>query len=601
MALTPGVHTKFTKRAVGAVVATALATTGLIGAIAPAQAKTVRVPTYDQTSLTEAKRVDSVPTPKLGWYKCYDYAQCATVKLPMDYDKPKGAKTEIALLRVKATDPKHRIGSLFVNPGGPGGSGTQMAYDSDQFLSESVTSRFDIVGIDPRGTNFSDNVRCFATPAAQAPVLDALAGIAFPYTKKEEAKSVAASKTLGKACSTIGKPLSASMSTAQVARDMDVIRRAVGDSKLNYLGFSYGTYLGQVYANMFPDRIRAVAIDGVIDPIGWAGTKATANQPSTDRIRSADGATKALHEILVRCDKAGGQLCAFAPGNPVKNFDVVAGRLKAHPLVFEDPFEGVTVTFRYSDLIGTTLGDLYYPDGSDEIAAMMSDLIILTEPPALNVSATKAAFKAAKKDLSKRLAAEKKAKAASKRFGFPYDNSIEAFTSVLCTDGLNPADASAWPAAAAAADKRAKYFGRLWTWSSSPCASKTWTATDEDRYHGAFTHDTINPVLVVGNYWDPATNYNSAVKVAGLLPNSRLLSSNSWGHTAYGTSECVTEAVDNFLLKVKLPAKGTTCVGDAQPFTGGGGDDDFLNELNRPLGGGGGGRPAPIAPVLPRY
>jgi pimeloyl-ACP methyl ester carboxylesterase len=601
MTLTFGVRTSFTKRAVGAVLATALATAGLGSALAPAQAKTVRHTSFDQTTQTEAKRVDSVPTPKLGWYKCYGYAQCATVKLPMDYDHPKGAKTEIALLRVKATDQKHRIGSLFVNPGGPGASATEAAYDANQFLSESVTSRFDIVGMDPRGTNFSDNVTCFVNQGVQGPVLDALAGIAFPYTKKEEAKSVAASKTLGKACSTTGRPLSASMSTAEVARDMDVLRRAVGDTKLNYLGFSYGTYLGQVYANMFPDRVRALAIDGVIDPIGWAGTKATAKQPSSDRIHSADGATKALHEILVRCDKAGGQLCAFAPGNPVTNFDLVAKRLKAHPLEIEDPFEGDTVKFSYADLIGTTLDDLYYSDGSDEIAFMMSDLIILTEPPAPNATAKKvAARKAATKDFGKRLAAKDKTAVAGKRLGFPYDNSIEAFSSVLCTDGLNPADASAWPAAAAAADKRAKYFGRLWTWSSSPCATKTWTAHDEDAYRGSFTHTTVNPVLVVGNFWDPATNYKSAVKVAGLLPNSRLLSSDSWGHTAYGTSECVTDAVDNFLLKVKLPAKGTTCVGDDQPFAGGD-SEDFKAGLNRPLVGAGGGRPVPIAPVLPRY
>ena len=121
---------------------------------------------------------------------------------------------------------------------------------------------------------------------------------------------------------------------------MDVIRRGVGDKRLNYLGFSYGSYLGQVYANLFPDRVRAVAIDGVLDPVAWAGTKATASRPQSDRIRSADGAAKALHQILVLCDKAGGQKCRFSPGNPVVNYDVVAGRLKAKPLVFTDPYTG---------------------------------------------------------------------------------------------------------------------------------------------------------------------------------------------------------------------------------------------------------------------
>ncbi len=128
------------------------------------------------------------------------------------------------------------------------------------------------------------------------------------------------------------------------------------------------------------------------------------------------------------------------------------------------------------------------------------------------------------------------------RYEFPYDNSFETFQTVLCTDGINPRNAGNWPTYADAADRNAPDFGRLWTWASSPCASNTWTVRDEDAYAGPFTHCTVNPLLVVGNYWDPATNYDGAVKAASLLPNSRLLSSDSWGHTAYGTSACVTDA-----------------------------------------------------------
>jgi hypothetical protein len=156
---------------------------------------------------------------------------------------------------------------------------------------------------------------------------------------------------------------------------------------------------------------------------------------------------------------------------------------------------------------------------------------------------------------------------AALRYEFPYDNSFETFQTVLCTDGINPRNAGNWPAYADAADRNAPDFGRLWTWASSPCASNTWTVRDEDAYAGPFTHRTVNPLLVVGNFWDPATNYHGAVKAASLLPNSRLLSSDSWGHTAYGTSACVTGAVDTYLLTRKVPAKGTLCVGDSQPFT----------------------------------
>ena len=139
---------------------------------------------------------------------------------------------------------------------------------------------------------------------------------------------------------------------------------------------------------------------------------------------------------------------------------------------------------------------------------------------------------------------------------------------MLCTDGLNPASAASWPAWAAAADRRAKYFGRLWTWTSAPCASRTWTARDEDVYRGPFTHRTVAPVLVVGTRWDPATNYEGAVAAARLLPNSRLLSNDNWGHTSYGSSQCVTDAVDTYLLTQKVPARGTLCHGDIQPFVG---------------------------------
>ena len=256
-----------------------------------------------------------------------------------------------------------------------------------------MLARFDVVGIDPRGTNFSDEVACFPGNAQQGKVLSGL-NVAFPFTKAEEQAAVSSSKGLGKACSTTGKPLSAAMSTAEVARDMDVIRRGVGDKRLSYLGFSYGSYLGQVYANLFPDRVRAVAIDGVLDPVAWAGTKATASQPQGDRIRSADGATKALHQILVLCDKAGGQKCRFSPGNPVVNYDVVAGRLKAKPLVFTDPYTGELVTFTYADLVSGTLGSLYGPYGYLEITGNLADLIILTEPPAKASSAAARARRA---------------------------------------------------------------------------------------------------------------------------------------------------------------------------------------------------------------
>ncbi|WP_433388383.1 alpha/beta hydrolase [Micromonospora sp. KLBMP9576] len=523
---------------------------------APSPARGDRPVTSDRTSPQEARRVDRVPTPDLDWYACYDYAECATVQLPLDYDRPNGPTTEVALLRVKARDQQARIGSLFVNPGGPGGSGTDIALAAPYFLGDEVLDRFDIVGVDPRGIAASQRVKCFPSVKEQSRAYAGL-NVAFPWTKAEEKAYVASSKAVGKGCSTTGKPLTGAMSTAEVARDMDVLRRAVGDPKLTYLGFSYGSVLGQYYANMFPDRIRALAIDGVLDPDEWVGQGAARKLSQEDRMRSAQGAYRALREILARCDRAGAQACPLAAGDPVASFELVAKRLRAKPVVIEDPDFG-SVTITYADFVSASLGALYGPVGYSDIVDITTTLLVLTDP-----ASSPAARRPASATLARHAA---KAREQARRYDFPYDNGLETFLGVDCTDGYHPKDAGSFPALAAKADRRDPYFGRLWTWGTAPCARKTWTVRDSDAFTGPFNRRTGAPVLVVGNYWDPATNYRGAVSSARLLPNSRLLSSDSWGHTAYGTSACATGAIDAYLLRGALPANGKVCVGDIQPF-----------------------------------
>ena len=556
------------------VLLSALTAVGLTAGLLASAPTAAGAASTSRTSAKEATRVDRVKTPRLDWYDCSAYfgerTQCATAKLPLDYDKPKGATTEVALLRLPATDRKKRIGSLFVNPGGPGGSGVEMAAAASMFLSPSVTRRFDVVGLDPRGTNYSSAVKCFKNAGAQAKAYRGLAP-QFPVGSKERAAWISSSEKVGKGCSTTGKPLSASMSTAEVARDMDVIRRAVGDKKLTYLGFSYGTYLGNVYANMFPDRVRAVAIDGVLDPVAWAGTSATRTVPQTQRIKSGEGARSALLEILQRCRVAGPDYCETAKrGTPKAVYDKVIASLRKAPAKIVDPDTGeVLLELTYASFAGFLLGDLYAPDAGTYVDLDLSFISDLVSGSAKARTAANARL-ATRVQSRQREAAQHQATAKrSQAFGFalPYDNSNEAFWSVLCTDGLNPTKASAWNRAGQIAQQRAPEFGPLWTWGSSPCASSTWTAKDEDAYRGTFTKRTAAPVLVVGNTWDPATNVDGAVAAAELLPNSRLILSDSWGHTAYGTSACVTDAVDAYLVSVKLPKPGKRCTGDDQPFT----------------------------------
>ncbi len=527
--------------------AAGLVMAGALIAPSPAAAVSAAASTA-RTSATESRRVDSVPTPKLRWYSCYSWAQCATAEVPLDYDRPNGKKVTLALLKVKARNQKHKIGSLFVNPGGPGGSGVSLALAAPYFLSNTLLDRFDVVGMDPRGIGFSDPVMCFDDAAAQGPVLAKL-NIGFPYGAKEEKSFLKATAAQGRACSTTGRELAGAMSTAEVARDMDVMRRAVGDEKLSYLGFSYGTALGQYYANMFPDRFRAIAVDGVVDPQAWVGSSRTAGQVQDDRLRSADGAWKALQEIMRRCNVAGPTKCEFS-GQALRRFRTIANRLKSKPL----SIGGQKIT--YAVFVSMVLSALYDVEAGAGVTELSAALWRLTTPGA---SSTAEQLTAATTTVTK----------ARRRVvgrAFPYDNSFDAYAAVMCTDGRHPARGTDWVKAGAKADKRAPYFGRAWAWASASCARNTWTVRDEDAYTGLFNRRTKNPVLVVGSFWDPATNYADAVKSSKLLPNSRLLSSANWGHTAYGTSACVTSAMDRYLLTRTLPAKGKSCVGDVQPF-----------------------------------
>jgi pimeloyl-ACP methyl ester carboxylesterase len=517
------------------------------------------------TSKVEKRRSKAVKTPKLSWYTCYGFAKCTTVKVPLDYDKPKGTKVELALLKVPARNQKSKIGSLFVNPGGPGGSGTAIAYGARGFLSRAVTDRFDVVGFDPRGVAFSKNVKCFSSHRKAAPVLNTITSAAFPYGSKQEKAFLKAYDKQAKGCSTTGKPLSGAMSTAEVARDMDVLRRAVGDKKLTYLGFSYGSYLGEVYANLYPDRVRALAIDGVLDPVRWAGTKNTQSNPIGSRLGSAQGAYRALNRALRLCDAAGETKCTFAAGNPVTNYERIAQRLRRAPLVEVDPDTGDRYVTTYADFVGTTLGMLYSqyygPELVTDFASYLAELTGVSPATAPRAETVRALIK-----LERSVKDQQRRTLPGKRLGFPYDNGLDAFQTIACTDSRNSKNLAGFAKRANAADKRAPYFGRLWLWNLAGCSSTKWTVKDEDAYRGPFTKTTSTPVLIVGNYWDPATNYTGAVSTSKRLPNSRLLSSNSWGHTAYGTSACVTGTVDTYLLTRRMPATGKTCTGDYRPF-----------------------------------
>jgi pimeloyl-ACP methyl ester carboxylesterase len=496
------------------------------------------------TRSAEKAKVDRVKAPKIHWYKARAWSYyLATVRLPLDYDHPNGAKVQVALAKIPAADPSRRIGTLFLNPGGPGGSGVQLALQAPNFLSDDILDRFDIVGFDPRGTNYGTELKCFTSYRSSTLTLQNLDGI--PVGKAERRSYLRAAKKLATGCSHHGRRIASAMSTTEVARDMDVLRRSVGDSRLSYLGFSYGTYLGEVYANMFPDRFRAIAIDGVIDPVAWRGSAKTAGVPMSLRLKADEGAWKALNKAFALCQAAGPDFCELP--DPMASLRAVVAELRKGPL-FTD-----FGTLTYSDLVNALLEALYNQTYGPETAVAL----VASAQDAINGGSDDQDF------LFKLL---KKVRASRSGFDFPYDNSTDAYSAVLCTDAAQPRKQSTWTKAIAKRSATVPYFAEAWGWSDAQCARQYWTAKDEDRYRGSFSRRTAKPVLIVGDYYDPATAYTGAVSTHRRMPNSWLISSDSWGHTAYGTSDCVTDQVDAYLLHGSQPS-GEVCESDYVPFT----------------------------------
>ena len=491
--------------------------------------------------------------PAIQWKECpLAYGpgfECGALDVPLDHANPDGQKIAIELARLPATDPGSRLGTIFLNPGGPGGSGVYFVVNMGSALfSDQVRARFDIIGFDPRGIHRSAPLKCFTLPAKASTV--STLGWPYPLTGKEELARQKADNQLATACEQNGGEILYHMSTVDVARDLDLLRQAVGDELLNYAGYSYGSFLGNVYANLFPDRVRTVVIDGIVDPVAW--TTGTGNEadfiPLFTRLRSDAGAQATLDEFFRLCDQAGRGACAFAPNSSAR-FDALARQLLQGPIKIILPSGSEVVLLTYQDLIGVALDSMYDSSSWPDFAVFLA----LMEAGA---SAQKlgAALQAVRSHIS--------APAAATQTSYP--NQVEGYPGVACSDSFNPSLYHAWALAASASDRNYGYFGAWWTWASSIC--QPWEGPVAQAYLGPFDHQTANPVLVVGTRFDPATRYESAVFVADLLPNSSLLTLDGWGHTTLFLSACVKEAVSQYFLTGVPPTNGTVCPQDFAPF-----------------------------------
>ncbi|UPK76640.1 alpha/beta hydrolase [Nocardioidaceae bacterium SCSIO 66511] len=517
----------------------------------------------------EASQVEA-PVPDLNWGACEDAeepAQCTTAEVPLDYDDPDGDTITLSLIKYPASDSAERIGSLFINPGGPGGSSVQSAGGFIDGIGADVTSRFDVIGVDPRGVGGSEKLEC-TKPAdvEEVPAPD----IRYPEGPEQIKANQEYDAYLAKSCAATAGPIIDHMSTADTARDMDLIRQAVGDEQLTYYGVSYGTYLGAVYANMFPDRVRAVVTDSAIDPVEWQTGRdgSGETEPITTRFGSAEGLQDTYEYLLAKCDEAGFFACPLA-GNAKGRFDRVVKSLHDRPIVLP----GITVTDQHLKMI--THQALYNKQFYPLLTGLVKVIDVLRfpfqQPAATRAEGVRAMRVDARQDLLGML------KRAVEEFDHPVlgtsvvDDVLDlfkrgpatAFEGVACTDGANPVDPDAWTQAAASKDKVAP-MGILWAWISSPCAQ--WPGSDEDAYHGSFDNEPSTPILVMNNTHDPATSLKSAQGLHEVSPGSRLVTVNGGGHGVLGSSECATKVSSAYLLEQTLPDDNVTCDADAGPF-----------------------------------
>ena len=456
---------------------------------------------------------------KLRWVRCDKIFQCTRLLVPFDYSRPAGRRFSLPVIKLPASNPAKRIGALLVNPGGPGASGVSYALQARSEIAAPVRARFDIVGFDPRGVGSSvPAVHCLTGSQ-----LDSyFATNDMPATAAQLATVVSESKLFARGCARNSAALLPYVGTRDAAQDMDVLRAALGDARLTYLGKSYGTYLGTWYAQLFPRHVRALVLDGAIDP-GISSLSMNVAQ--------ARGFEVALHAFVADC--------VARAGCPVGRGSVAAGLARIQGLVSR----AATRPLR-NDL------DSQPADGAMLLNGIATALYSQAYWPVLRQALT-AAFR------GDGTVAVELANALYERNGSgQYSNLADANTAVDCLDRAWPAGLATWRSAAAAAARAAPLFGAPIMWGSLPCAF--WPVHPAARV--SIRAAGAPPILVVGNKNDPATPYRWAQALSRDLASGVLLGWEGNGHTAYMMgSSCVDSMVNRYLISLAVPRNGTVC------------------------------------------
>ncbi|MCH8614407.1 alpha/beta hydrolase [Arsenicicoccus dermatophilus] len=471
------------------------------------------------------------------------------MKVPLDYARPGRASILLNVVRHKAKAKKAK-GSVFVNPGGPGTSASSRMEMFMEALGKPITSQFDVVGMDPRGIGVDSQASCWSKQDAPGKP------DGFPLSAAEAKQQIVRDTFERKACDKVGHPIIDHMSTGDVARDMELMRQAVGDPQLSYYGVSYGTVLGSTYAAMFPSKVRALILDGVVDPVDWTTGKPGESDriPSSARTGSGRGADESLRALFAACKAAGPKKCKHG-ASIASEWNQLMTRLAKGPVKTKEH------TFTKAETISSAMENLYSPDQATSFMDWIHDeylTVVKKTPRAVNRPKTTGLVPPG-------LAVVKPGPVVSPVTGYAdHAKWIDTFrqAGVICADGVNPKDPMAWHTYATQSAKTS-WFTPLWTWQSSLCAG--WPGAHSGAYWGPFNVKPAHPLLVIGNTHDPATPLANAKAVAAMSPGARLLTLDAFGHAAGGKSVCVTKAMQNYLLTGALPASGLVCK-DAKPI-----------------------------------
>ncbi|MEC3979983.1 alpha/beta hydrolase [Amycolatopsis sp. H20-H5] len=482
-----------------------------------------------------AATLRGVPADQVKFYSCASY------RVPIDHDNAALGTIDIALLKRAAKTPDKKIGSLFLNPGGPGGSGLRMPISASAYFQPQVLDRFDTVGFDPRGVGASNPLRCFTTAEDADEVFGAQTPV--PLSRTEISNTLAAYRDYGQFCKNNAGSLLDHMSTKDVVRDLDLLRAAVGDQKLTFTGFSYGTLIGSTYANMYPKQTRAIVIDGNVDP-----ALRTSDGVQYDRER-ARGFEISLDGFLKKCQQVGSK-CAFSPGQPRAKFDELRDYLRQQPIALPDGG-----SFDINAFTGEVSGALYSPASFSGLAEDLQALYGLAHPAGAQTQSTRVELKTLRSGRTGR---------ADVNPDSPY-TSDDSYFGVNCSDKKITIKQEKVPAIAADWERESPTFGRYHAFSDV-AGCPVWPVKKPDVYRGPWQVSTDTPVLVVGNFYDPATQYVFAQRMTKELGNARLLSVDAFGHCILGDALGVDKAAADYLIDLKVPASGQVFQPNVQPF-----------------------------------